>query len=90
MESLHNLSVDCNCYNVKANKMQQCIKIIIIPFLNEARHVSGDTPPIIIFIIYRRLFNVDKYGRSVRQTICMCANVNEWSHTSTLPCFYMI
>jgi hypothetical protein len=30
----------------KPNKMQQCIKIFII-YLNEAQHVSGDTPPII-------------------------------------------
>jgi len=27
--------------------MQQCIKISIIPYLYEAQHVSGDTPPII-------------------------------------------
>jgi len=27
--------------------MQQCIKIFIIPYLCEARRVSGDTPPII-------------------------------------------
>jgi hypothetical protein len=27
--------------------MQQCIKIFIIPYLYEARHVSGDTPPFI-------------------------------------------
>jgi len=31
----------------KSNKMQQCIKIFIIPYLYEARHVSGDTQPII-------------------------------------------
>jgi len=31
----------------KANKMQQCINIFIIPYLYEAQHVSGDTPPII-------------------------------------------
>jgi hypothetical protein len=31
----------------KSNKMQQCIKIVIIPYLYEAQHVSGDTPPII-------------------------------------------
>jgi hypothetical protein len=31
----------------KSNKMQQCIKIFIIPYLYEAQHVSGDTPPII-------------------------------------------
>jgi hypothetical protein len=31
----------------KSNKLQQCIKIIIIPYLYEAQHVSGDTPPII-------------------------------------------
>jgi hypothetical protein len=29
----------------KSNKMQQCIKILIIPYLYEAQHVSGDTPP---------------------------------------------
>ena len=31
----------------KSNKMQQCIKIFIIPYLYEAQHVSGYTPPII-------------------------------------------
>jgi len=27
--------------------MQQCIKILLLLILNEAEHVSGDTPPII-------------------------------------------
>jgi len=27
--------------------MQQCIKILLLLILNEAKHVSGDTPPII-------------------------------------------
>jgi hypothetical protein len=27
--------------------MQQCIKIILFLILNEAQHISGDTPPII-------------------------------------------
>ena len=27
--------------------MQQCIKILLFLILNEAQHVSGDTPPII-------------------------------------------
>jgi len=31
----------------KSNKMQQCIKIFIIPYLYEAQHVSDDTLPII-------------------------------------------
>jgi hypothetical protein len=31
----------------KSNKMQQCIKVFIVPHLYEAQHVSGDTPPII-------------------------------------------
>jgi len=31
----------------KPDKMQQCIKIFIIPHLYEAQHVSGDIPPII-------------------------------------------
>jgi len=30
----------------KSKKMQQCI-FFIIPYLYEAQHVSGDTPPII-------------------------------------------
>jgi len=34
-------------YSEKPNKMQQCIKILLFPILNEARHVSGDTPSII-------------------------------------------
>jgi len=31
----------------KPNKMQQYIKILLFLVLNEAQHVSGDTPPII-------------------------------------------
>jgi len=31
----------------QAQYVQQCIKIFIIPYLYEARHVSGNTPPII-------------------------------------------
>jgi hypothetical protein len=31
----------------KPNKMQQCIKILLFLVLNEAQHVSGDTPLII-------------------------------------------
>ena len=31
----------------KSNKMRHCIKCFIIPYLYEAQHVSGDTPPII-------------------------------------------
>jgi hypothetical protein len=30
-----------------SNKLQQRIKIFIIPYLYEAQHVSGDAPPII-------------------------------------------
>jgi hypothetical protein len=33
-------------YSEKSNKMQQCIKILLFLILNEAQHVSGDTPPI--------------------------------------------
>ena len=31
----------------KSKRMQQCIKILLFVTLNEAQHVSGDTPPII-------------------------------------------
>ena len=34
-------------YSEKPNKMQQRIKILLSPILNEAQHVSGYTPPII-------------------------------------------
>ena len=34
-------------YREKPNKIQQCIKMLLFILLNEAQHVSGDTPPII-------------------------------------------
>jgi len=33
-------------YSEKPNKMQQCIKILLLLILNEAQHVLDDTPPI--------------------------------------------
>jgi len=36
-----------NSYSEKPNNMQQCIKILLSPILNEAQHASGDTAPII-------------------------------------------
>jgi hypothetical protein len=39
--------VQFNSYSEKPNKLQQCIKILLFLILNEAQHVSGDTPPII-------------------------------------------
>jgi hypothetical protein len=56
----------------KSNKMQQCIKIFIVPYLYEAQHVLGDTPPIIRsqnctgslwFFIIGRLFGRVVCGR---------------------------
>jgi hypothetical protein len=38
---------DSTIHKEKSNKMQQCVKIFIIPYLYEAQHVLGDTPPII-------------------------------------------
>ena len=38
---------DNGSYSEKPNKMQQCIKMLLSLILNEAQHVSGDTPPII-------------------------------------------
>jgi hypothetical protein len=41
-------SVQCSTILTEnPNMMQQCIKILLFLILNEARHVSGDTPPII-------------------------------------------
>ena len=34
-------------HKVKSNKMQHYQNFVIIPYLYEAQHVSGDTPPII-------------------------------------------
>jgi hypothetical protein len=34
-------------YSENPNKMQLCIKLLLFLILNEAQHVSGDTPPII-------------------------------------------
>jgi hypothetical protein len=31
----------------QSNTMQQCIKMFIIPYLCEAQHFSGGTPPLI-------------------------------------------
>jgi len=36
-----------NSYSENPNKMQQCIRILLFLILNEAQHVSGNTPPII-------------------------------------------
>ena len=36
-----------NSYSEKPNKMQQCIKLLLLLILSEAQHVSGDTPPVI-------------------------------------------
>ena len=43
LESVHHSTI----HKKKSNKMQQSIKNFIIPYLYEAQHVSGDTPPII-------------------------------------------
>jgi hypothetical protein len=34
-------------YSEKPNKVQHCIKMLLFLILNEAQHVSGNTPPII-------------------------------------------
>jgi len=44
---VHSQLLDGYSYSEKSNKMQQCIKIVLFLILNEAQHVSGDTPPII-------------------------------------------
>jgi hypothetical protein len=61
--------------------MQQHIKIFIIPYLNEAQHVLGDTPPIIrslklywqplVFHTWKVVGSVDG-GRCQAQ--CACSN----------------
>jgi hypothetical protein len=40
-ESVHHSKI----YEEKSNKMQQYIKIFIIPYLYKAKHFSSDTPP---------------------------------------------
>jgi hypothetical protein len=46
MASLKNNRISFTIHKEKSNKMQKYVKIFIIPYLYEAQHVSGDTPPI--------------------------------------------
>jgi len=81
--SLHS---DCPCYRLNHRK-------VLVRFPAGAGFVSllpnaRNDPPNLLSIICRRLFTVDKYGRAVRLTTCMCASVeNDWRHTSTVPHF---
>jgi hypothetical protein len=49
----------------KSEKMQQCIKIFIIPYLYETQHVSGDTPPIIRSLAVSAFYTWKVVGRVV-------------------------
>jgi len=72
--------------------MQQCIKSCIIPYLYEAQHVSGDTPPIIRslklgslwFFIRGRLLDVQLVD-VVRHILCLTTSTN---YTSKQPSTY--
>jgi hypothetical protein len=67
------LYVHCKLRKEKSNKMQQRIKIFIIPYLYKApQHVSGDTSPIIR--------NQNLYWQPlVFHTVCLTTSTN---HTS--------
>jgi len=55
------------------NKMQQCIKILLFLILNEAQHVSGDTPPII------RTLKVQKQPLVLHNTVEVCRTCSCWA-----------
>jgi len=57
----------------KPNKMQQCIKILLFLVLNEAQHVSGDTPPII------RSLKLHKQPLVLHNTVEGCWTCSCWT-----------
>ena len=57
----------------KSNKMQQCIKILLFLVLNEAQHVSGETPPII------RSLKLHKQPLVLHNTVEGCRTCSCWT-----------
>jgi len=57
----------------KPNKMQQFIKILLFLNLNEAQHVSGDTPPII------RSLKLQKQPLVLHITVEGCRTCSFWT-----------
>ena len=62
----------------KPNKMQQCIKILLFLILNEAQHVSGDTPPII------RSLKLHKQPLVLHNTVEGCRTCSCWTLSSSI------
>ena len=57
----------------KPNKMQQVINILLSLILNEAQHVSGDTPPII------RSLKLHKQPPVLHNTVEVCRTCSCWT-----------
>jgi len=53
--------------------MQKCIKILLFLLLNEAQHVSGDTPPII------RSLKLQKQPLDLHNTVEDCRTCSFWT-----------
>ena len=62
----------------KSKKMQQCIKILLFLILNEAEHVSGDTPPIV------RSLKLHKQPLVLHNTVEGCRTCSCWTSGRTL------
>jgi len=53
--------------------MQQCIKILLFFILNEAQHISGDTPPIV------RGLKPHKQPLGLHNTVEGCRTLSCWT-----------
>ena len=65
------------------NKMQQCIKILLFLILNEAQHVSGDTPPII------RSLKLHKQPLVLHNTVQGCRTCSCWTLSGSVSLRYL-
>jgi hypothetical protein len=79
------VSVDKGYYRVeekvlteKPNKMQQCINILLFLNLNEAQHVSGNTPPII------RSLKLHKQPLVLHNTLTGCRTCSCWTLSGSI------
>jgi len=65
-----------NSYREKPNEMQQCTKLLFL-ILNEAQHVSDDTPPII------RSLKLHKQPLVLHNTLESCRTCSCWALSSS-------
>jgi len=69
---------ECDSCREKPNKLQQCIKILLFLVLNEAQHVSGDTPPIL------RSLKLHKQPLVLHNIVEGCQTCSCWTLSTTM------